>query len=87
MPRTANHDVKALFGGGRLSESPRRHDGAWWVADFYQHPVCQITPDGCESVVFDLMSGAAPCTATLKRSVPTARSLSPPRVSTSPTAR
>jgi sugar lactone lactonase YvrE len=35
-----------LLEGGFFFESPRWHDGRWWVSDFYAREVCSFRPDG-----------------------------------------
>src|SRR3954465_5345526 len=46
--------LRPLFPGGSYFESPRWHDGSWWVSDFYTHQVTRITPDGEGTVVAEV---------------------------------
>ncbi|MGH9244583.1 MAG: SMP-30/gluconolactonase/LRE family protein [Acidimicrobiales bacterium] len=39
-------ELRTLVEGGHFFESPRWHDGRWWVSDFYGHTVSAIDPDG-----------------------------------------
>lgn len=50
----ANNDVRTVFRGGGFFEGPRWRDGTWWVSDFYRHTVSRITPDGQETVLFEV---------------------------------
>lgn len=43
-----------LSGGGNFFESPRWHDGRWWLSDFYRHQVVTVTTDGTEQVEFEV---------------------------------
>jgi sugar lactone lactonase YvrE len=38
--------VETLLEGGSFFESPRWHDGRWWVSDFYRHLVLAVTAGG-----------------------------------------
>jgi sugar lactone lactonase YvrE len=38
--------MRTLFGGGSFFESPRWHDGRWWVSDFFRKVVLAIDTDG-----------------------------------------
>src|SRR5215218_2167847 len=38
--------LRTLLGGGAFFESPRWHDGRWWVSDFYRHLVLTVDPEG-----------------------------------------
>jgi sugar lactone lactonase YvrE len=38
--------METLLEGGSFFESPRWHDGRWWVSDFYRHLVLTVTTDG-----------------------------------------
>jgi sugar lactone lactonase YvrE len=38
--------VRALLEGGCFFESPRWHEGRWWVADFYGHAVLTVDAGG-----------------------------------------
>jgi SMP-30/gluconolaconase/LRE-like protein len=55
----AERRLDTLLEGGSFFESPRWHDGRWWVSDFYRH-----------NFGFDLMAGADPATAALTQVAP-----------------
>jgi sugar lactone lactonase YvrE len=38
--------METLLEGGSFFESPRWHEGRWWVSDFYRHLVLTVTTDG-----------------------------------------
>jgi sugar lactone lactonase YvrE len=38
--------VRTLFTGGAFFESPRWHDGRWWVSDFFRRHVLAVDDDG-----------------------------------------
>jgi sugar lactone lactonase YvrE len=38
--------LTTLLGGGAFFESPRWHDGRWWVSDFYRGLVLAVDPAG-----------------------------------------
>jgi sugar lactone lactonase YvrE len=38
--------LRTLLEGGCFFESPRWHEGRWWVADFYGHVVLTVDADG-----------------------------------------
>ena len=38
--------MKTLLEGGAFFESPRWHEGRWWVSDFYRHLVLTVDTDG-----------------------------------------
>jgi sugar lactone lactonase YvrE len=38
--------MRTLLGGGSFFESPRWHDGRWWVSDFFRKLVLAIDTDG-----------------------------------------
>jgi sugar lactone lactonase YvrE len=40
-----------LLEGGSFFESPRWHEGKWWVSDFYRRLVLSVRPDGDEKEV------------------------------------
>jgi sugar lactone lactonase YvrE len=46
--------MKTLLEGGAFFESPRWHDGRWWVSDFYRHRVLTVTEDGREETVLEV---------------------------------
>jgi sugar lactone lactonase YvrE len=43
-----------LLDGGAFFESPRWHDGQWWVSDFYREAVYTVSVDGTEQHVLDV---------------------------------
>lgn len=40
-----------LLAGGAFFESPRWHDGRWWISDFYRHQVLTVESDGSTAEV------------------------------------
>src|SRR5919109_2113960 len=42
----ADRPLHTLLSDGAFFESPRWHDGRWWVSDFYRHLVLTVTEDG-----------------------------------------
>jgi sugar lactone lactonase YvrE len=47
MPRSCHHPhVEKLLDGGAFFESPRWHDGRWWVSDFFRRVVLAVDADG-----------------------------------------
>lgn len=42
----AEFPLHTLLEGGSFFESPRWHDGQWWVSDFYRHLVLTVSTDG-----------------------------------------
>ena len=42
----AERQLHTLLSDGAFFESPRWHDGRWWVSDFYRHLVLTVTEDG-----------------------------------------
>jgi sugar lactone lactonase YvrE len=42
----AGRQLHTLLEGGAFFESPRWHDGRWWVSDFYRHLVMTVDADG-----------------------------------------
>ena len=42
----ADRQLHTLLEGGAFFESPRWHDGRWWVSDFYRHLVMTVDTDG-----------------------------------------
>ncbi|WP_409330801.1 SMP-30/gluconolactonase/LRE family protein [Trujillonella humicola] len=50
----AEHELRTVLTGGGFFEGPRWHDGTWWVSDFYRHTVSRVTPDGEETVLFEV---------------------------------
>jgi sugar lactone lactonase YvrE len=43
-----------LLEGGAFFESPRWHDGRWWVSDFYREAVYTVSADGTEQPVLEV---------------------------------
>ena len=43
-----------LLEGGAFFESPRWHDGRWWVSDFYRQAVYTVTEGGDEEFVVEV---------------------------------
>jgi sugar lactone lactonase YvrE len=46
--------MKTLLEGGSFFESPRWHDGRWWLSDFYRHRVLTVTEDGRSEDVLEV---------------------------------
>lgn len=46
--------LQVLHDGGRFFESPRWHDGRWWVSDFYGHEVFTLTEDGAKETILEV---------------------------------
>jgi sugar lactone lactonase YvrE len=46
--------MRTLLEGGAFFESPRWHDGRWWLSDFYRHRVLTVTEDGREETVLEV---------------------------------
>ena len=44
----------ALLDGGSFFESPRWHDGRWWVSDFYRHAVYAVGVDGAAEQILEV---------------------------------
>ncbi|HLI61449.1 MAG TPA: SMP-30/gluconolactonase/LRE family protein [Solirubrobacteraceae bacterium] len=42
----AGFQLHTLLEGGAFFESPRWHEGRWWVSDFYRHLVLSVGTDG-----------------------------------------
>lgn len=42
----ASSALHTLLEGGAFFESPRWHDGRWWVSDFYRHLVLSVSASG-----------------------------------------
>jgi sugar lactone lactonase YvrE len=42
----ADSQLHTLLEGGAFFESPRWHDGRWWVSDFYRHLVLSVSASG-----------------------------------------
>jgi sugar lactone lactonase YvrE len=43
-----------LLEGGAFFESPRWHEGRWWVSDFYRHGVYTVSTDGTEELALEV---------------------------------
>jgi sugar lactone lactonase YvrE len=43
-----------LLDAGGFFESPRWHEGRWWVSDFYRQAVYTVTTDGTEELVVEV---------------------------------
>jgi sugar lactone lactonase YvrE len=43
-----------LLEGGAFFESPRWHEGRWWVSDFYREAVYTVSTDGTEERVLEV---------------------------------
>jgi sugar lactone lactonase YvrE len=46
--------LQTLLEGGAFFESPRWHEGRWWVSDFYRHLVLTVDTDGQPSEVLEV---------------------------------
>ncbi len=46
--------LEPLIEGGAFFESPRWHEGRWWVSDFYRHGVYTVSTDGAEELVLEV---------------------------------
>jgi sugar lactone lactonase YvrE len=46
--------LTTLLEGGAFFESPRWHEGRWWVSDFYSHLVQTVDPDGSAQEVMEV---------------------------------
>jgi len=44
-------ELSTLLEGGHFFESPRWHEGRWWVSDFYRQAVLTVTTDGASEEV------------------------------------
>jgi sugar lactone lactonase YvrE len=47
----ADRRLETLLDGGSFFESPRWHDGRWWVSDFYRHVVLTVSTAGAAEEV------------------------------------
>jgi sugar lactone lactonase YvrE len=47
----SDHTLRTIHEGGRFFESPRWHEGRWWVSDFYDHRVLALGDTGIETVM------------------------------------
>jgi sugar lactone lactonase YvrE len=52
----AARTLTTLLEGGAFFESPRWHDGRWWVSDFYRQAVYTVTEGGDEELVVEVES-------------------------------
>jgi sugar lactone lactonase YvrE len=50
----AERSLHTLLGDGAFFESPRWHEGRWWVSDFYRHLVLTVDPDGTPGEVLEV---------------------------------
>jgi sugar lactone lactonase YvrE len=50
----AERALHTLLSDGAFFESPRWHEGRWWVSDFYRHLVLTVTEDGEPGEVLDV---------------------------------
>src|SRR5215212_5299228 len=46
--------LQTLLEGGAFFESPRWHEGRWWVSDFYRHLVLTVDTDGQPTEVLEV---------------------------------
>ena len=46
--------LHTLLEGGSFFESPRWHQGRWWVSDFYRQEVLAVEPDGRAQTVLEV---------------------------------
>ena len=46
--------MRTLLEGGAFFESPRGHEGRWWLSDFYRHRVLMVTEDGRSEDVLEV---------------------------------
>ena len=46
--------LRVLLEGGAFFESPRWHEGRWWVSDFYRHTVSTVDASGREEAVLEV---------------------------------
>jgi sugar lactone lactonase YvrE len=49
-----SRELRTLLEGGHFFESPRWHDGRWWVSDFYRHAVLTVGADGAAEAVLEV---------------------------------
>jgi len=50
----ADRELHTLLGDGAFFESPRWHDGRWWVSDFYRHLVLTVDTEGTAGEVLEV---------------------------------
>jgi hypothetical protein len=50
----ADAQLHTLLEGGAFFESPRWHDGWWWVSDFYRHLVLSVSASGAPREVLEV---------------------------------
>lgn len=50
----ADRRLAVLVEGGAFFESPRWHEGRWWVSDFYRHRVLTVDGDGRSEEVVEV---------------------------------
>ncbi|CAN5418803.1 SMP-30/gluconolactonase/LRE family protein [soil metagenome] len=49
-----SREFQRLHEGGAFFESPRWHDGRWWLSDFYRRLVVTVGPEGGEEDVMEV---------------------------------
>jgi sugar lactone lactonase YvrE len=54
MGAQETRSLSTLVEGGTYFESPRWHDGRWWVSDFYAHVVLAFEADGTTERILDV---------------------------------
>jgi sugar lactone lactonase YvrE len=52
--RMAERELVTLLEGGAFFESPRWHEGRWWVSDFFRHRVISVGTDGDERPILEV---------------------------------
>jgi sugar lactone lactonase YvrE len=50
----AARSLTPLLDGGAFFETPRWHDGRWWVSDFYREAVYAVTAEGAEEQILEV---------------------------------
>jgi len=48
------HELETVHTGGRFFESPRWHEGHWWLSDFYDYRVLTLADDGRVETVMEV---------------------------------
>lgn len=56
MHAVADRQLHTLLEGGAFFESPRWHEGRWWLSDFYRHLVLTVSADGTPREVLEVQS-------------------------------
>jgi sugar lactone lactonase YvrE len=49
-----DRSLTPLLDGGAFFETPRWHDGRWWVSDFYREAVYAVSADGAEQLILEV---------------------------------